>query len=77
MYASLTQYLPAEAEQNIVEIEVDNDCSVHDIIDRFRVPRESAHLILVNGVYILPEDRDSPILKEHDVLALWPPVAGG
>jgi len=77
MYASLVQYLPPEAERNIVEIDVDAQCSVHDVIDRFRVPRESAHLILINGVYVVPEDRDKPLLKEHDVLALWPPVAGG
>ncbi len=77
MYASLAQYLPADAERNIVEIEIPAGSSVHDVIDRYRVPRASAHLILVNGVYIVPEQRDQPLLKENDVLALWPPVAGG
>ncbi|MGR8921442.1 MAG: MoaD/ThiS family protein [Gammaproteobacteria bacterium] len=77
MFASLTQYLPPEASGNIVEIDVDEQASVHDVIDAHRVPRQSAHLVLVNGVYILPEDRDKPILKAGDVLALWPPVAGG
>lgn len=78
MYASLVQYLPPEAERNIVQIDIDPAASVHDIIDRYQVPREKAHLVLVNGVYIEPEQRDEPgLLKEHDVLALWPPVAGG
>jgi len=77
LFASLTRYLPAEASRNIVEIEVAPETSVHAIIDRFHVPRGDAHLVLVNGVYVLPEERDQPLLKPGDVLALWPPVAGG
>jgi molybdopterin converting factor small subunit len=34
-------------------------------------------LVLVNGKYIKPEDRDTTTLLEGDVLAIWPPVAGG
>lgn len=77
MYASLAQFLPPEAVRNIVELEVSDDASPHDVIDRYRVPRQSAHLVLVNGVYIEPERRDAAILTDGDVLAIWPPVAGG
>lgn len=77
MYASLAQYLPPEAKYNMVDIEIDESCSIHELLASHRVPRESAHLILINGVYILPEDRDRPIFKPADVLAVWPPVAGG
>ena len=77
LFASLTEFLPDDAENNIVEIIANPEDSVHDLIGRFRVPRESVHLILVNGIYIVPADRDKPILKEGDVLAMWPPVAGG
>lgn len=77
LYASLTQYLPADAERNIATIDIADSASVHDILEQYRVPREAAHLILVNGFYIEPEERDSAIFKENDVLAIWPPVAGG
>ena len=77
LFASLTEFLPDDVENNIAEIIANPEDSVHDLIDRFRVPRESVHLILVNGIYIVPADRDKPILKEGDVLAMWPPVAGG
>ena len=77
LYASLASYLPAEAEQNIIAIDVEPEASIHAVVDAYQVPRESAHLILVNGFYILPEDRDKPVFKEGDVLAIWPPVAGG
>ena len=77
MYASLTKHLPPEAERNIAQIEIPDEISIHALIDRYHVPRESAHLILINGLYIEPEDRDRPIFKAGDVLAIWPPVAGG
>lgn len=77
MYASLTQYLPPEADRNIVAIEIPDELSVHELIARYHVPRESAHLILINGLYVEPEQRDTPIFQDGDVLAIWPPVAGG
>jgi sulfur-carrier protein len=47
------------------------------VIDQYRVPREMAHLVLRNGVYVDPKQRDLPSLKEGDVIAIWPPVADG
>jgi molybdopterin converting factor small subunit len=32
---------------------------------------------LVNGRYIPPEQRAALALAEGDVLAIWPPIAGG
>lgn len=77
LFASLAQYLPSEAVRNIVEIEIAPDTTVHQIIDRYHVPRPSAHLILINGLYVEPADRDRPLLQAGDALAIWPPVAGG
>ena len=78
LYASLQELLPAGAVKNAVSIEVADDASLHDIIDQYRVPRKLAHLVLINGVFYCEADRDSrEVLKENDVLAIWPPVAGG
>lgn len=77
LFASLAQYLPSDAVRNIVEIEIAPDTTVHEIIDSYHVPRASAHLILINGLYVEPEDRDRPMLQAGDALAIWPPVAGG
>jgi sulfur carrier protein ThiS len=41
------------------------------------LPLHLVHLVLVNGKYIKPEDRNTHLLFENDVLAIWPPVAGG
>ncbi len=78
LYATLQHLLPSEAVDNAVEIEVANSISLHELVDKFRVPRKSAHLVLINGTYFGGDDRDSPgLLKEGDVVAVWPPVAGG
>lgn len=78
LYATLQDLLPPEAVDNAIEIEVADDVSLHDIIDQYKVPRKSAHLVLINGTYFGGADRDAPgLLSEGDVLAVWPPVAGG
>lgn len=77
LYAGLDQYLPAGAQDHCVLVEVDPDATANSIIDRFGVPREKAHLVLLNGEFIAPGQRDRPTFKEGDTLAVWPPVAGG
>jgi len=77
LYATLTELLPETARNHAVVIDIEPGTSAYDVIDQFRVPRESAHLVLVNGVYLEPEDRDKPSLNDGDTLAVWPPVAGG
>ena len=77
LYASLTDYLPAHADGNRVDIEIPEHDTPYQVIDRFKVPRQEAHLILLNGVFVKPEDRDQPIFNDGDTLAIWPPVAGG
>lgn len=78
LYATLQHLLPPGAVKNAVQVEVADDASLNDIIDQYKVPRELAHLVLVNGVFHCDADRDQQnLLKESDVLAIWPPVAGG
>lgn len=77
LYASLGDYLPQGAVQNAVEVEVDDGISLNALLDRYQVPREMAHLVLVNGVYQDAGVRDLPSLKNGDTVAVWPPVAGG
>lgn len=78
LYATLTDLLPAGAKANAVEIEVPDDTTLNMLIDKYRVPRDLAHLVLLNGVFICEADRDqSGTISDGDTLAIWPPVAGG
>ena len=78
LFATLTDYLPAEARRsNQVTLAVAADASIAQIIEPFGMPPKLVHLVLVNGKYIAPEVRGTTTLCEGDVLAIWPPVAGG
>jgi sulfur-carrier protein len=78
LFASLTDYLPHEARRsNILALEVDSGASISQIIEPFGMPQKLVHLVLVNGTYIAPEKRLTQTLIEGDVLAIWPPIAGG
>jgi molybdopterin converting factor small subunit len=78
LFASLTDYLPPDARRsNIIELDVQANASILQIIEPFGLPMKLVHLVLVNGHYINPEDRATRTLVEGDVLAIWPPIAGG
>jgi sulfur carrier protein ThiS len=78
LYASLTQHLPAEARRdNQVSLDIAEGTPIAKIIEPFGMPEKLVHLVLVNGVYVPPAERLSFVPKEGDVLAIWPPIAGG
>ena len=78
LFASLTDYLPVEAKYtNVIELEVAPDATISQIIAPFGLPPKLVHLVLINGKYIEPEKRLSQTLVDGDVLAIWPPIAGG
>ncbi len=78
LFASLTEYLPQQSRYtNVVELDVAPDASILQIIEPFGLPPKLVHLVLINGKYVEPEKRMTQTLVEGDVLAIWPPIAGG
>jgi sulfur carrier protein ThiS len=77
LFATLGSYLPAGAVQNQVELDVPAGTTPADLAGQFNLPPKLTHLVLVNGVYIQPESRNTHQLAEGDVVAIWPPIAGG
>lgn len=78
LFATLTDYLPPDARRsNVVQLSVSDDATIMQIIEPFGLPEKLVHLVLVNGTYIAPEQRATKTLVDGDVLAIWPPIAGG
>ncbi len=77
LFATLGQYLPSEARSNAVEVDVPDGATAHEVLDRFSVPLDKVHLVLLNGVYLDARARDERRIRSNDALAVWPPVAGG
>ncbi len=77
LFATLTDYLPANAKGNIAEMELTDNQSVGELVAALHLPERLVHLVLVNGAYVAPEARLTHALAEGDTLAIWPPIAGG
>ncbi|MDD2397534.1 MAG: MoaD/ThiS family protein [Tissierellia bacterium] len=50
-----------------------DEAKIIDILDSLKIKKEELGLVLVNGIY---SDTDA-FVKDNDVLAIFPPVAGG
>jgi len=76
LYASLMDYLPDQAQGHAVELVLPQGTTAVQVLEQHGVPLAEVHLVLVNGVFVAPSQRDRP-LKDGDALAVWPAVAGG
>ena len=76
LYASLSSYLPDDAQNHQIELELSEPTSPLQLLARYGVPEADVHLVLINGVFVAPSQRDNA-LKEGDQLAVWPAIAGG
>ncbi|MFZ2653110.1 MAG: MoaD/ThiS family protein [Burkholderiaceae bacterium] len=78
LYAGLTDFLPAQDRtSNRVVLDLPEGTPISKVIEPFGLPQKMVHLVLVNGTFVAPELRLSHVLNEGDVLAIWPPIAGG
>ncbi len=75
LFATLKKLLPPDADGSTATLEVAEGLTVAGLIAQLQVPKELAHLVLVNGVNI--EGDQSRILQEGDSVSVFPPVAGG
>lgn len=77
LYATLSDYLPATARNNRAEVEAAENATVAEVLQPFALPPRLTHLVLVNGSFVPPAERAGKCLVDGDVLAVWPPIAGG
>ncbi|MBI5784272.1 MAG: MoaD/ThiS family protein [Rhodocyclales bacterium] len=78
LFAMLQDYLPAEGRQNnALPLDLQDGTTILQVIERFGVPLKSCHLVLIDGNFVPPSERNTRALKEGETLAIWPPIAGG
>lgn len=78
LFASLSAHLPAEARSSHrLALEVEAGTTVADLIQRQGIPPGQCAIVLVDGAWVALADRPLRVLAEGEVLAIWPPVAGG
>ena len=78
LFASLAVHLPAEARSSHrVDLDVGSGTTVQDVIRRQGIPEPVCAIVLVDGVWVARPDRAVRALSDGQVLAIWPPIAGG
>jgi len=78
LFASLSAHLPAQARpSHRIDLEVEPGTTVQDVIQRQGLPEALCAIVLVDGHWVARTDRAAHVLSEGQVLAIWPPVAGG
>jgi sulfur carrier protein ThiS len=78
LYASLADHLPSDARRtHRLPLALPAGTTISDVIERQHLPPKLCHLVLVNGLYVPPDERATRALQEDDELAIWPPIAGG
>lgn len=77
LYATLSDRLPPGTQHNALILDVPEETTPAELIAQHNLPQEMVHLVLRNGVYLNREERSTTGLKENDILAIWPPIAGG
>lgn len=70
-FASLRQYMPGDKDESWVDVQMES--TVGEVLDYLKVPPDKPKIYMVNGVHA---ERET-LLKEGDVLSVFPPVAGG
>jgi sulfur carrier protein len=68
LFATLRDFGP-----EIQEMKVEQNITIEEVIKTLNLPEDIPLLKIVNGVHADP----GKMLKEGDVLALFPPVGGG
>ena len=73
LFATLRDYLPKGSDRFSCNMEVEGSTRVQDILSRLKIPEEMPKIILINGIH----GKKDQVLKDGDVLSIFPPVAGG
>jgi sulfur carrier protein ThiS len=78
LFASLTTFLPdAYRKSREMPLEVDANATIDSIIAPLGMPPALVKLVLLNGVFVPPDERAATRFTDGDALAIWPPIAGG
>ena len=77
LVAMLREKLPPDSNGEDMEVEVGDGTTARGIIDQLQIPPELAHLVMINGYHLLPDEILSRPLQAGETLAIFPPVAGG
>ena len=73
LHATLAAFLPAGSREGVATLDLGDDATVADLIERLAIPGGLSRIVLVNGHDV----EDGARLRDGDVVDVFPPLAGG
>ena len=73
LYATLRRYCPAPDQENSLLLQVPEDMSLNDLLERLKVPKQEAKILFVNN----RSQSIDYVLRDGDRVGIFPQVAGG
>jgi molybdopterin synthase sulfur carrier subunit len=73
LFATLAAFLPPDSREGAATLEIPDRSTLRDLIERLHLPPDLERVTLVNGGDAEPER----LLSPGDVVAVFPPLAGG
>ena len=73
LFANFREYLPPGSEGFSYFMSFDGEKTIRDVIRELQLPDDIPRIVIVNGIHAEPDH----VLKDGDVVSLFPPLAGG
>lgn len=73
LFATLVRFKEGSRAAKPFEVELPEGSAAKDLVDLLKIPPEETHIIFINNIIEEPQS----ILKEGDVVGMFPPVGGG
>jgi len=77
LFAMLDHLLPPGSVDHTAELDMPEGTTPRHIIEKFNIPPPLAHLVMIDGVHLLPKEVETRALKEGETIYIFPPIAGG
>ena len=73
LFATLRRYYPELAIGEAMTVDLADDATVEELLEKLDLPRDEVKVVFVNGVIQKPQYS----LSDGDEIGIFPPVGGG
>ncbi|MFH2047377.1 MAG: MoaD/ThiS family protein [Pseudomonadota bacterium] len=78
MFMTFKQYLPEGSSEGKAKISLGQGATIGDISKILNIPANLPKLVILNGVsHGISDENEALVLKEGDIVSIFPPAGGG
>ncbi len=73
LFANLTRFVASSSAGKAFGVELGDDATIQNLIDCLKIPPQETQVVFVNNII----EQNDLMLKDGDVVGIFPPIAGG